>query len=254
MPSEEKAVNGESGDGAAAEMSADLRLATLILNVARELKRSVPAPRAAPYFGLDSDVGYDLVALDSLSSRGIFRKYELVLLFGSGLGGSARWLSRRLGCRILGIDADVDRTRAARKLNDAAAMNDDVFFAAGRYDRLPFRDRVFTHVWMIDPTVAERSAGVLAESFRVLRSGAHFGMQLPARAVDELAAVEEILAAVGFGDFSRRSVKTLPPSHSTTVAQSRVRAAVGDGEVRRLWRSRELVGPGTAVQVFCRRP
>ncbi len=252
MPSEENAVNGGEGDRGAYLSTAELRLAALIMDVAREMKREVPAPRAAPYFGLDDDAAYDLTVLDSLSSPGIFRKYELVLLVRSGLGGMARWLSRRLGCRILGVDPDAPRTLAARKLNDAAGMANDVHFAAAAPRQLPFRARVFTHVWMIDPIPSERSPQALQEAFRVLRRGAHFAAQVSA--TDDVEGLQRALAEVGFVDFRAGTVQIAPRNHTASSARIRLRGAATDRDVLGALDCRESSAPGACQQMFCRRP
>jgi SAM-dependent methyltransferase len=252
MPSEENAVNGGEGTPRPYLTTAELRLAALIIDVTREMKRDVPAPRAAPYFGLDDDVSYDLGVLESLSSPGIFRKYELVLLVRSGLGGMARWLSRRLGCRILGVDADAARTRAARKLNDAAGMGTDVHFAAGTLQQLPFRDRVFTHVWMIDPISSDRSSPALREAFRVLRGGAHFAMQVSA--ADDVKGLQDVLARVGFVDFRVSAAPIAPRNHAANSARGRLQAATTDRDVLRALDARNSTPTSSGQQIFCRRP
>jgi SAM-dependent methyltransferase len=254
MPSDENTVNGDDGRHAEDQAADELRLARTIMDVAREMKRTVPAPRAAPYFGLDSDVGYDLAVLDSLSSRGIFRKYELVLLLRSGFGGTARWLSRRLGCRILGVDPDVGRARAARRLNDGSRMAEDVSFAASSYDELPFRERVFTHVWMIDPTARERSPQALREAFRVLRSGAHFAMQIAVEGTREVNTIQEDLAQVGFVDFSSQSAMMMPRGQAASSARARLRASLPLGDVLPASTGGDLLHPRACRQIFCRRP
>lgn len=255
MPIEENAVNGAPQLRAANEAAPAARLATAIIDVTRELKRSVPAPRAAPYFGLDIELAYDPGVLESLSFQGIFRKYELVLLVGSGLGGEARWLSLRLGCRILGVEPDVARTRSARRLSDAATIGEQVSFSAGEPAALPFRERVFTHVWLIDPTPRQRAVDVLAEAFRVLRSGAHFAAQIPATRLEDVAAVQEALATVGFVDINARAATMLPPSHTTTVARRRLQSALrGDEDLLPASGRGELRHPSSCSQLFCKRP
>src|SRR5438445_6817933 len=105
--------------------------AVTIIDVTRDLARTVPPPRGAPYFCLDSEVPYDLRVLDAFCSRGIFRKYELALELGSGLGGRARWLAARSGCRIVGIDPRPQTVAAAVLLNRRARMDDQVTFCVG---------------------------------------------------------------------------------------------------------------------------
>jgi len=58
--------------------------------------RALPAPRGLPYLGLEHASGTNLNLLHALSTRGIFRKYELVLDVEAGLGGTSRWLAQRL--------------------------------------------------------------------------------------------------------------------------------------------------------------
>jgi len=106
----------------------DAALVTAIIDVTRELARSVPPPRGAPYFYLDAEVTYDFRVLDALCARGIFRKYEFALDIGSGLGGRARWLAARSGCRIVGVDPRPSAVVAATTLNRRAHMDEHVRF------------------------------------------------------------------------------------------------------------------------------
>ena len=70
------------------------RLLAAIQDVVRA--RALPAPRGLPYLGLEHASGTNLDLLYTLSTRGIFRKYELVLDVEAGLGGTSRWLAQRL--------------------------------------------------------------------------------------------------------------------------------------------------------------
>src|SRR5207244_721205 len=74
--------------------------AALLLDLVRGLTASTPPPRGLPYLGLEPASGTGFHLLDALSARGIFRKYELVLEVGAGLGGRARWLAARSGCAV----------------------------------------------------------------------------------------------------------------------------------------------------------
>jgi SAM-dependent methyltransferase len=250
---------------------AELKLAAAIAELTRELRRTTPAPRTAPYFMLDSGLPYDPAVLESLSAPGIFRKYELVLLIHEGLGGTARWLSRRLACRVIGVDAAPQRGRAAGLLNGLTRMNDEVSFAAAQSVRLPFRDRVFTHVWMVEPTTQDYSAGALAEAFRVLRSGAHFALQTSSADGQVRARIESDLVAAGFIDLTWRAAKLLPPDQTTTLARARLQAMIGSELAVRKTTRRQALAPGlrslevgavrarpaadlTCTQIFCRRP
>jgi SAM-dependent methyltransferase len=233
----------------------EARLAATIAEVSRELSRTVPPPKAAPYFGLDNDKPYDLSVLETLSSPGIFRKYEIVLLLQSGLGGTARWLSRRLGCRVLGVDQDAARVGAAQALNRRARMTEKVSFAVAAPERLAFRDRVFTHVWLIDPPAVHRTRQVLEEAFRVLRSGAHFALQTLAHGEDSPSALESRLGLIGFIDVRIECVRLVSPDYATVSARARMSQMLTERqEILRVWHPEVLASGLDCVQIFCRRP
>jgi SAM-dependent methyltransferase len=218
-----------------------------IVDVARTLSRSVPPPRGAPYFCLDTDAAYDLRVLDAFSARGIFRKYELALDVGSGFGGRARWLATRLGCRVVGVDARLHVVAAARALNARAHMDGQVGFQVGHLDCLPFRSRVFTHVWIVDPAAEAALAGMLTEAFRVLRPGAHFALQCarPSPPPELLAGLQRI----GFIEVDARASPLAEPADVFRLAASRLRVARGERTAA------EPPPPAaTCVQIFARRP
>src|SRR5881628_2852606 len=91
-------------------------LATLIEALVRTHRAAAPPPRALPYLGLEHASGTGFHLLDALAARGIFRKYELVLDLGAGLGGTSRWLASRLGCEVVGITPDVAEAAAGTEL------------------------------------------------------------------------------------------------------------------------------------------
>lgn len=226
----------------------DVNLATAIVGVARDLARAVPPPRGGPYFCLDSDAPYDLKVLESFSERGIFRKYEFALDLGSGLGGRARWLAARSGCRVLGVDPRPSAVAAARLLNRRVHMDEQVAFQVGQLDYLPLQPRVFTHVWMADLSDAAQSAATYGEGFRVLRPGGHFAMQCLTLLPAARDAVLATLAAVGFVNLETHCVECaeLPPQ--CRLARHRLQRAV-----KQLPAPEELFVP-TAVQIFATRP
>ena len=88
----------------------------LLLDLVRGLTASTPPPRGLPYLGLEHPSGTGFHLLDALSARGIFRKYELVLEVGAGLGGRARWLATRYGCEVVGATFTVAEAAAGSEL------------------------------------------------------------------------------------------------------------------------------------------
>lgn len=209
----------------AASGGAPPTVASAIVDVARDLARTVPPPRGAPYFYLDAAATYDLRVLDSFCTQGIFRKYEFALDLGSGLGGRARWLAARSGCRIVGVDPCVDSVVASTLLNHRAHMDDQVTFQVGRLDRLPLRDRIFTHVWIVDPPAEAALARVCVEVFRVLRPGASFAMHAPRAFGQRCDDVLEQLRAIGFIEAHAHDVTLTEIPHSCRVARDRWRCA-----------------------------
>jgi len=203
-------------------MASEHELVAAIIDVARELTRSVVPPRGAPYFCLDADATYDLRVFDSLSARGIFRKYEFALEIGSGLGGRARWLAARNGCRIVGVDPSLQKVAAAKILNRRAHMDEQVLFQVGRLDCLPLRGRIFTHVWVLDVPADLPLGTIASEAYRVLRSGGYFafqtGVQLPAAR----HAVLETLRRAGFVEVEVRETLLADPVDACRIARERL--------------------------------
>lgn len=234
----------------------ELKLAATIVEVARDLSRSIPAPRGAPYFYLDSEAPYDPHVLDALCERGIFRKYEFALDIGSGFGGRARWLATRSGCRVLGIDPRLATVAAARMLNRRARMDAQVTFQVGRPDCLPAHDRLFTHVWLVDMPYDATAATTYSEAFRVLRPGGNFALQCPispqSRPADLLGALKDM----GFVDVDAYEgiFPQLPPPCST--ARERLQIALRQRlHAAALWERLEKREHGhVRLLIFARRP
>ena len=249
-----KATVGSQDPGCAGAV--DLRLAFAIVDVARELARATPPPRGASLFWLDSDAGYDLHALDVLCSRGIFRKYEFALQLGSGLGGKARWLAARSGCRVVGIDARPSTVAAATLLNRRARMEEQVTFQVGRGDSLPLRPRAFTHVWIVDALGKDDASLVFAEAFRVLRPGAQVAVHEEGGTRTRAEGLVRALHGTGFVDLEVREVPLADLPHTCQVAQDRLRVAAQawtDATAERVL-ARLSTRQAVALQIFGRRP
>ena len=134
----------------------------LIQTLARLRTAAAPPPRALPYLGLEHESGTAFHLLDLLSRRGIFRKYELVLEIGAGLGGHARWMGVRLGCDVVGTTPTAGEADAANALTRRTQAATRVDFVAAHPDRLPFGRGRFTHVWIVEalPRVPDVASAV----------------------------------------------------------------------------------------------
>src|SRR5262245_16244359 len=140
--------------------------------------RALPTPRGLPYLGLEHASGTSLDLLHALSTRGIFRKYELVLDVEAGLGGTSRWLAQRLACEVVGTAVTAHEAAAATDLARRARLSAHVRGVAADAAALPFQASRFTHVWVVEtlPRLAAPERA-LAEAARVLRHGGMLAIQ-----------------------------------------------------------------------------
>jgi SAM-dependent methyltransferase len=100
-----------------------------------------------------------------------------VLDLGSGLGGPARLLAARHGCRVTGIDLSGEFVDSANALTDLADMADQVRCVRGDVTAVPFDDASFDHAWTIHVAmnVADRPT-FYREARRVLKPGGRFAI------------------------------------------------------------------------------
>jgi SAM-dependent methyltransferase len=96
-----------------------------------------------------------------------------VLDVGSGVGGIARFLASKYGCRITGIDITEEFVEASRELTARCRLADLVEFHQGDALAMPFADESFDAACCISVAVnIADKAGLLAEIGRVLKPGA----------------------------------------------------------------------------------
>jgi len=182
-----------------------------IVSLVRELASATPAPTHDPFYGLDRLGGPSLRLLDRLTRHGDFRKYVVVLDVGAGIGGAARWLARRYGCRVVALDTSPRLVAAGARLSRRVRLAGRVRGVAGSFEAVPARDGVFTQIWSVEALQhASDRRCALAELFRVLRPGCTLALQeLVRRDAETLAPASPVaygrvdeyvdaLAAAGF--------------------------------------------------------
>jgi sarcosine/dimethylglycine N-methyltransferase len=233
-----------------------------------------PAPRGLPCFGLESSSGTGSHLLDALAAHGIFRKYETVLDLAGGIGGTGRWLARRLGCTAV-VTADTAATAdAGARLTRLVRLRGQVVHVPATPGALPFGAARFTHVWAIEvlTDLADVHAA-LVEVFRVLRPGGHIAVQELAPAGDPMGsrpgspvvtagAWRDALAAAGFVDVVVRETAEVA-EHSAQVSAARQQlaarlavAAEGASEAATRRRLGDALAAGRlrVAQLVARRP
>lgn len=109
-------------------------------------------------------------AVNALADAAGVRADHHVLDVSSGMGGPARWLAHRYGCRVTGIDLTTSRVEGAIRLTRRVGLDHRVDFKQGDATAMPFADAAFDAVisqesWCHIPD--KRS--LIAECVRVAR-------------------------------------------------------------------------------------
>jgi ubiquinone/menaquinone biosynthesis C-methylase UbiE len=123
----------------------------------------------APY---DQFHGRGLEATQEMAESLTVAPTDQLLDVGSGIGGPARYLARRFGCRITGIDLTAEFCEVARHLSSLLQMDDTVRFEVGNALAMPFADATFDGAYSMNVSmnIADKAA-LYQEIRRVLKPG-----------------------------------------------------------------------------------
>jgi SAM-dependent methyltransferase len=130
----------------------------------------------------------DLAPVDHLHARGLPATVDLadrlpiergqhILDIGCAVGGPARYMAERFGCRVSGIDITSGFIEAGEELNRLTGMVDKVDLRIGDGATLPYEDSLFDGAYTqhVTMNVADRAA-FYAEAFRVIKPGGFFAL------------------------------------------------------------------------------
>ena len=116
-------------------------------------------------------------ATEELASLAAPTREDRVLDIGSGIGGSARYLSSRFGCRTVGVDLTPEYCDAATQFSELVGLSELTEFHCVSALDTPFPDSVFDMAWTQHVQMnIEDKAGLYRETARVLRPGGRFVM------------------------------------------------------------------------------
>jgi len=94
----------------------------------------------------DQDHYGGLDAVERLMAHARFGPDDRVLDVCCGIGGPARYVAWKTGCRVTGLDLTASRVTGARRLTDLAGLSDRVAFEQGNALAMPFEPGGFSAV------------------------------------------------------------------------------------------------------------
>ena len=143
-----------------------------ILAALRRRGKDLAALHPEDLYEWDQDHYGGLAAVDALARRAKIGPAGAVLDVCAGLGGPARFLARRFGCRVAGVDLNGGRCAAGRRLTALVGLGRQVALVNADAQSLPFRAGSFTAVVSQEGLLHVPDKGrALAECARVLAPG-----------------------------------------------------------------------------------
>ena len=122
-----------------------------------------------------------LAPIDHFHGKGVVATGELAAalqprasdhVLGCGIGGPARWIAAKYGCRVTGVDLTPGFCEAARELNSLTGLADRINILHGSALALPAPDASFDRAYSqaVLMNISDK-LNFLREAFRVLRPG-----------------------------------------------------------------------------------
>jgi ubiquinone/menaquinone biosynthesis C-methylase UbiE len=144
-----------------------------VLKVLADAGKDTAHLTAEMLYPFDQFHGRGLLATEEHTAKLNLTPHAHALDVGSGVGGPARYMATKYGCRVTGIDLTEEYVVAATELSARCGLADRVAFRRGNALALPFTDRSFDAATCFNVTMnIEDKAKVLSEIARVLKPGA----------------------------------------------------------------------------------
>jgi ubiquinone/menaquinone biosynthesis C-methylase UbiE len=141
--------------------------------------------------GPDMPITPDTLApIDHFHGKGVLATEELAALLqpkasdhlldvGCGIGGPARWIAAKYGCRVTGVDLTAEFCEAACELNGLCGLADRVQILHGSALSLPLPDNGFDRAYSQAALMnISDKQGVFREAYRALRPGGSLALSL----------------------------------------------------------------------------
>src|SRR6267378_3347304 len=144
--------------------------AQVLAAVARRRGSGTTSLRASDLFDFDQDHYGGLAAVETLARRASVAPTARVLDVCAGLGGPARFLAYRFGCRVAAVELNSGRAAGAARLTRLVGLDRHVVVARADATALPFANARFDACLSQEAFlhIADK-ATVLAECRRVVR-------------------------------------------------------------------------------------
>ena len=170
-------MSTDQGSAAVAAHWARGDVYALIMSALDEMGVDRAAVKVETLSPIDHFHARGLNATVELAERLPIRSEDHLLDVGCGLGGPARYLAQRFGCRVTGIDLTRAFVEAGNRLTELVGMPERVTLEVGDAQRLPYRAATFDGALSLHVTMNLEDRGVFfAGVERVLKPGAFFAL------------------------------------------------------------------------------